>query len=162
MPGIRSPFFRLRNLLAILAVAFGYFALARLSLEFAFQQSNATPLWPPSGFAFAIILLFGNRVAPGIMIGAFAANVAVFLSNKTTNIPTALLVSGIISIGNTAEALAGYYLLKKMVPNVNDNNYFRKVNHIFIFLLVTVIMSLVSSFVGTTAVLLGKIITPER
>jgi len=155
---IQTLYRRLSTFLSILAMAIGYFALARLSLEFAFQNSNATPLWPPSGFAFAIILLFGYRIAPGIMIGAFVVNVAVFLSNKTTNIPTALWVSGIISIGNTAEALAGYYLLKRMVPKVKDNNYFRKVNHIFIFLFVTVIMCLASSFVGTTAVLLGKII----
>ena len=110
MPGTQSLYLRLSNFLSVLAVATGYFVLARLSLEFSFQNSNATPLWPPSGFAFAIILLFGYRIAPGIMLGAFAVNVAVFLSNNTTNIPTALWVSGIISIGNTIEAIAGYYL----------------------------------------------------
>ena len=161
MARIQSLYLRLSNFLSILAVATGYFVLARLSLEFSFQNSNATPLWPPSGFAFAIILLFGYRIAPGITIGAFVVNVAVFLSSKTTNLPTALWVSAFISIGNTAEALAGYYLLKRMVPEVKDNNYFRKVNYIFIFLLVTIIMCLASSFVGTTAVLLGKIILIE-
>jgi hypothetical protein len=38
-----------------------------------------------------------------------------------------------IGIGNTAESVTGWWLLRKMVPGVSDNNYFNKVNTIFSF-----------------------------
>jgi PAS domain S-box-containing protein len=158
MPGPGLSHARLRYFLLMVAVAAGYFILARASLLLSFQFSNATPVWPPSGFAFALLLLFGYRLAPGVLAGAFAANVFVFLSNHTADLPTALWVSLIISLGNTAEALAGCYLLKKMVPS-ESNNYFSKTNHIFHFVLTAFVMSLVSSITGTAAILLGGIIT---
>jgi PAS domain S-box-containing protein len=162
MSGLQSPHARLQHFLLILLVATGYFVLAKMSLFLSFQSSNASPVWPPSGFAFAIILLFGYRLAPGILLGAFAANLVVFLSNQTTDIPTGLWVSFTICIGNAAEALVGYYLLKKLVPNVRNNNYFRKVNHIFRFSFAATAMSLAGSTIGTTAIFSGNIIAPGQ
>ncbi len=162
MPGILSIQKRWPHLLRILIVAISYFILARLSLFLSFQSSNATPIWPPSGFAFAMIILFGYRITPGILLGAFAANSVVFQIDHGADISTALWVSFIISIGNTAEAITGYYLLKKLIPGVKDNNYFNKVNHIFYFFPVAIVMSLVSSSIGTAAIYLGKFITAAQ
>ena len=159
MSGILSIRNRLPHLLRILIVAISYFILARLSLLLSFQSSNATPIWPPSGFAFAMILLFGYRITPGILLGAFAANLAVFRLDHDADLSTASWVSFIISIGNTAEAITGYYLLKKLIPGVKDNNYFSKVNHIFYFFPVAIIMSLVSSSIGIASIHLGNFIT---
>src|SRR4026207_1958388 len=114
---------RARNVLWILLVGIIYFLPARISLQLAFQSSNATPVWPPSGFAFAAILLLGQRIAPGILLGAFAANLVTFLNNDTIDTFTATWVSLLISLGNTAEALVGNYLLKKFIPGKRDNNY---------------------------------------
>src|SRR5882757_390956 len=105
-----SPHSRLRNFIEILSTAALYFILARLSLLLQFQSSNATPVWPPSGFAFAMILLLGYRIIPGIMLGAFAANLLIFHINKTAALPESIVLSFFISIGNTAESIAGYYL----------------------------------------------------
>ena len=123
---VASSHSRFRYMPYLLLTGAVYFILARLSLLLEFQSSNATPVWPPSGFAFAIILLLGYRVAPGIMLGAFAANIFVFLSNKACDLPTAIWLSFVIGIGNTTEALAGYYLLKKMLPQAGLKNFFLK------------------------------------
>jgi len=139
-------------------IATAYFILARVSLLLSFQTSNATPVWPPSGFAFALMLYYGNRIAPAILAGAFAANLVVFNLNNVAELPTTIWVSFHIAIGNTAEALTGWWLLRKVVPGVNDNNYFNKVNPIFRFLFVVLVMCLVSSVIGTTAVYAGSII----
>jgi len=56
--------------LAVIAV--GYFALveaAQLLLNAA-----AMPLWPPTGLAFGLFLLRGNRIWPAILVGSFCAN----------------------------------------------------------------------------------------
>jgi signal transduction histidine kinase len=153
---------RLRYVLEILFIAGVYFILARLSLILQFKSSNATPVWPPSGFAFAIILLLGYRIAPGIMLGAFAANVFIFLSNKTCGLGTAIWLSFVISIGNTSESLVGYYFLNKIIPNARIKNVFLNVNHIFRFSFVTGLMCLVSCSIGTTAVFLAKTITANQ
>jgi PAS domain S-box-containing protein len=157
-----SSYPRLRYMLTILLIAGAYFILARLGLLLQFQSSNATPVWPPSGFAFAVILLLGYRVAPGIMLGALVANIFVFLSNKACDLPTAIWLSFVISIGNTMEALVGYYLFKKMIPKAGLKNFFLKVNHLFRFSLTTVLMCIVGCTIGATAVLLARVVMPNQ
>src|SRR5687768_4476622 len=107
-----SKYPRLQRLLEIIITATIYFFLARLCLLLQFENSNAAPLWIPSGFAFAMILLLGKRIVPGILIGAFSANAVVFISHSI-GLSTAIVVSLIISLGNAGEAIAGYYLIKK-------------------------------------------------
>ena len=152
----------LHHSLLLFQIAAAYFILARVSLLLSFQASNATSVWPPSGFAFALMLHYGNRIAPAILAGAFIANVVVFQLNNAADLLTTISVSLMIGIGNTAEALTGRWLLRKIVPGVSDNNYFNKVNPIFRFLLVVIVMCLVSSIIGTTAVYSGSIIDSSQ
>lgn len=128
----------------ILVVTLTYYVAARLGLVLAFQKTNASPVWPPSGIAFAFVLLRGYRVWPGILIGAFLANVAVFIANRaivlpsilvfffspvsflqwcaTTEIPSIIAVSFVIGIGNTLEALFGAFLLHRFVSSPNPTS----------------------------------------
>ena len=65
---------RLSTAIKVILIAIVYFVIAVSGLQYALQSSNATPLWPASGFAFGIILMGGRSLAPGIFLGAFAAN----------------------------------------------------------------------------------------
>src|SRR5258705_8570239 len=150
------------TILKIFIVAGIYFVLARVSLLLAFANSNVSPVWPPAGFAFAMMLLWGYRMAPGIFLGAFAANVIVFLSNHACDFPTASWVSTIISLGNAGEAAVGTFLLRKFLPSVKNQNLFISSNSIFWFLYTAVVMCLVGCIVGPTALLLAKIIPSEH
>ncbi|HEY6122530.1 MAG TPA: PAS domain S-box protein [Pyrinomonadaceae bacterium] len=85
-----------RQFLIILAVAAIYFGSAKLGLSFAFIHSSVSPIWPPTGVALAAVLLFGNRVWPGIFLGAFIANAIT---------PVTLPIAASIAVGNTLEAL---------------------------------------------------------
>src|SRR5207237_9858279 len=58
----------------VLALAGVYFAAAKLGLSMAFVADQVTAVGPPTGIAFAAVLLFGARVWPGILVGAFLAN----------------------------------------------------------------------------------------
>ena len=53
---------------SLLAVV--YFAAAKGSLVLAIPPGYATAVWPPSGIALAAVMLLGNRVWPGIWLGA--------------------------------------------------------------------------------------------
>ena len=57
------------------AVALAYFILAKVGLALASLHPSASPIWPPTGFALAIVLLRGYRVWPAIFLAAFVANV---------------------------------------------------------------------------------------
>jgi signal transduction histidine kinase len=81
-----------------------YFALARGSLMFASLNASATPIWPPTGLAIALLLVRGNSLLPAIVLGAFAANYM-----TTPSIAT----SAAIAIGNGLEALIAALLLSR-------------------------------------------------
>jgi PAS domain S-box-containing protein len=81
-----------------------YFLAGKLGLKLAFLNASATAVWPPTGIAFAVLLLFGYRLWPGIFLGAFLVNV--------TTAGSALTTLG-IATGNTLEGLAGAWLVNR-------------------------------------------------
>src|SRR6266850_1805099 len=80
-----------------------YFVIAKLGLRFATIGESISPVWPPTGFAIASLLLLGWRYWPAILAGAF-------LANATTHIP--LLAAAAIGCGNAGEALVAAYLMR--------------------------------------------------
>jgi|SRR5215467_2061523 len=61
-------------IIELAAIAFIYFWLVKLGLTLASINASASPVWPATGFALAILLIRGYRVWPAILIGAFLAN----------------------------------------------------------------------------------------
>jgi two-component sensor histidine kinase len=94
----------LTTIIEIVAVAVIYAAVAKLSLALASINPSASPVWPPTGLALASVLLLGQRVWPGILAGAFAANAA-----TAGSLATSLAIAG----GNTLETLVGAYLINR-------------------------------------------------
>ncbi len=97
---------RISRLGPVLTLAAVYFAAAKLALLLAIPPGYATAVWPPSGIALAAVLLFGNRLWPGVWLGAALVNLTVQAS-----LPAAVL----IGTGNTLEALAGAMLIRRFV-----------------------------------------------
>ena len=79
----------------VVLLAAVYFAAAKASLLAAIPPGYATAVWPPSGIALAALLLWGNRLWPGVWIGSFAANLTV---------EGAVLASAIIATGSSLQA----------------------------------------------------------
>jgi signal transduction histidine kinase len=130
----------------ILFTAVVYFASAYLGLILAFKDPFTSPVWPPVGVGFAMILLLGPRVWPGIAIGSLLAYMLVFWLKQVEISIATIQASTIIAIGNTIELLAGYFLLK---ISTNNGDPFRKTSETFIFLLVALVMCLIGSSLGT-------------
>ncbi|MBC9251247.1 hypothetical protein A9179_13260 [Pseudomonas alcaligenes] len=123
----------------------------------AFANSNASPVWPPSGIAFAALLLFGYRIWPGITIGAFAANLAVFAANHVATGGTSIAMSASIAIGNTLEAMVGCYMLHAWVK---ADRFLPTPLSVAQFVLITLLMCTVSAGIGTASLILSGI-APE-
>lgn len=91
--------------LARLALLAGvYFAVAKVGLMLAFVHASATTVWPPTGLALAANLVLGYWVWPGVLVGAFLANV-------TTGGDIAS--SAGVAMGNTLEGFVGAYLVNR-------------------------------------------------
>src|SRR6266436_9232514 len=94
----------LKYLVEFSGVAIIYLAVAKLSLALASVHPSATPIWPPTGYALAAVLLLGYRVSPAIFLGALVANVT-----TAGSVGTSLA----IATGNTLESLVGAYLINR-------------------------------------------------
>ncbi|MCC6075296.1 CHASE domain-containing protein [Pseudomonas sp. GCM10022188] len=151
------PTTRVQWVATLLALAVIYYAAARLGLLLAFADTNASPVWPPSGIAFAALILLGYRAWPGIALGAFAANFAVFAANHVAAGSTSVMVSLAIAIGNTLEAVVGFYLLRRWVKS---EHFLSTPLAAARFVLVTLLMCTVSAGIGTSSLILGGIAPP--
>lgn len=139
----------LRWLVHIPLVAVVYYAAARLGLLLAFQHTNASPVWPPSGLALAAMLAWGPGVWPGIFLGALLANVAEFLSIYAAPSWLLFLVSAVIAIGNTLEALVGRWLLARWI---GGRSPFDRAQDVARFVGIALLMALVSPAIGPLVV----------
>src|SRR5262249_34181659 len=71
----RTPFRRGPNYIAgLIGIGLTYFVLAKSGLALALIHPSASPIWPPTGFALAAIVLWGYRAWPAIFLGAMIAN----------------------------------------------------------------------------------------
>ncbi len=135
------------GLIEIFALAVIYYLTARVGLLLAFERTNASPVWPPAGIAFAVLLLRGYRVWPGIFIGAFAANFVVFLQSQLADLVTLGLISGLIGVGNTLEAVLGRFLYRLFISSESPLD---RAQDVFTFTMTALIMSVVSASLGAT------------
>ncbi|MGA7611632.1 MAG: MASE1 domain-containing protein, partial [Xanthobacteraceae bacterium] len=98
-----------KYIVTLVVLGTAYFVLARAGLLLATIHPSATPIWPATGLAIGCMLVFGLRVWPAILLGAFAANATNEIADFTsTNL---LLTSSTVALGNTLEALISASLL---------------------------------------------------
>ena len=131
----------------IVALAAIYVTAALAGLKLDAVAGFATLVWAPSGIALAVILIRGYGVWPGIIIGAFAANV---LSGAP--IPVALG----ISVGNTLEALAAAYALQR-IPGFR-RSLDRLIDAFALIVVAAVLSTAVSATVGVLSLYFGGIV----
>lgn len=133
-----------KRLLAILLFGIMYFIAGKLGLRLAFVNASATAVWPPTGIALALFLIFGYKIWPVIFLGAFFINL--------TTAGTILTSLG-IAFGNTLEGLIGAYLVNKFA---NGSKAFDNAQNVFKFTLLAVILStMISATIGVTSLILG-------
>jgi len=148
---------RLRTLTALLLATGAYYLLARLGLMLALAPSNASPIWPPSGFALVLLLRFGRHLWPAILAGAFLANLAVFQSNNAASLPVLLTVSLAIAVGNTAEAMVANWLSQRLgIASLGLHSQ----REVYKFGGVAAVSALASATVGVLSLELSRIVPP--
>jgi signal transduction histidine kinase/integral membrane sensor domain MASE1/CheY-like chemotaxis protein len=129
--------------LKLAIVAAIYFAAAKLGLSLASLHANVSPVWPPTGVAIAAVLLWGYRIWPAILLGAFLANLST---------PVPLATAAGIATGNTLEALSAALLLSFL----DFHKSFDRARDVFKFTLTAFLCTMVSASLGTLSLYLGN------
>jgi len=118
-----------------------YFLSAWLGFSFTYLHQSVSPVWPPTGIAFAALWLLGSEVWIGIFLGALLSN--------TLLAEGGVLVSFVIACGNTLEALVGVYMVKTYASTAP---IFQKRRDLFTFLLwAGAVAPAISATIGTLA-----------
>jgi len=126
----------------VLLLAVIYHLAVRVGLKMAHVQANTSPVWPPTGIGLAALLIFGFRLWPGISLG-------VFIGSLLTGAPVSLALG--LTIGNTVEALAAVYLLKKYVSFHNEID---RIQDVVGLLLVAIACTTIGASIGTVTLML--------
>ncbi|HUF26422.1 MAG TPA: MASE1 domain-containing protein [Gemmatimonadaceae bacterium] len=124
-----------------------YFIVARVGLGVEAVAGFASLVWPATGVALAALVRFGYRLWPGVFIGAVAANAWVGAP--------ALVAFG-IGAGNTLEAVAGTYLLRRIPGFCPSLDRLRDV--IGLIALAAGIGTMISATIGVSSLYLGGIL----
>jgi integral membrane sensor domain MASE1 len=130
--------------LKVAGLAAVYYGAAKLGLSLAFMNASISAVWPPTGIALAALIFGGYRLWPGVLLGAF-------LANSWTGVPV-YSVAG-IAIGNTCEALAGAYLLRRIADFRPSLERVRDV--VALALLAGIVSTTVSATIGVGSLLVA-------
>jgi len=90
---------------SIILFAIIHYGAVRIGLQMAFVQQNISPVWPPSGIAIAVLLIFGPRMWPGIALSVFIGSLF------DGSVP---VIAFGLALANTIESLIAVWLLRKV------------------------------------------------
>jgi diguanylate cyclase (GGDEF)-like protein/PAS domain S-box-containing protein len=125
-------------------VAVVYLAAAKLGLTTAFTAHQVTLVWPPTGLALGILMLAEADLWPGVLLGAFVANL-------TAHQPAAVALA--VAAGNTLEAMAGAWLLRRFVGTPLSQSWQRSMLAVVVF--GAVASTMISATIGVTSLCAG-------
>jgi len=121
-----------------------YIVAGKLGLMLGLINPSASAVWAPTGIAIAAVLILGQRVWPGIFVGAFVVN--------ATTAGTLLTSLG-IATGNTLEALIGAALVDRFAQG---RHAFHRPQDTFKFaFLAGMLSTTVSASIGVASLALG-------
>lgn len=148
-----------KNDFKVIGVAFIFYAAAYLGYALTFDSTTQFSTWPPSGIAFALIILMGRSAWPGITIGSLLANLMAYWNSAELTIQSLILLSAMIAIANTVEALLGNVLMKRWIqtdyPFTTTRNTFR-------FLFVSVFMCSMGALIAMSSFVSVGVVAKEQ
>lgn len=98
-----------------LLVAASYALVAIVTLAIGLFSGEASPLWPAAGIAFAVVYMWGWRLLPGVVMGAFVANLATVPASAGDDPWVRIALSVAIAAGIGLQAGVGASLVTRAV-----------------------------------------------
>lgn len=140
----------LSRLISILVLCISYAVLGRLALLLAIPPGYATAIFPSAGIAVAALLIWGNRLWPGVFFGSVLLNVWVSIELAPLTL-SGFGVAVAAATGAVLQAWAGAWLVRRVIgfPAALD-----KERDIFLFMLLAgPVACLINASFGATSLL---------
>jgi len=131
---------------SVVVLAAAYVITAKLGLLFATTNGNITMIWPASGIALAALIIFGVRLWPGVLIGAYIAD---YIATES------FMASIGMCIGATGSAVFGYWLVNKFIGKENPLS---SVISFYKFLIIAALSTGIAAHVGVTSLAFTNIV----
>ena len=128
---------RVNTVLGFLALIAVYVGVGRFGLSLAIVNESASAVWPPTGLAIAVLLIWGRRLWPAIFVGAFIVNILTH-SPAQTNLAMVMAKTFGVALGNTFEALTGAWLVQRFAGGLKA---FERVGSVFRFVVLAAVLS---------------------
>lgn len=143
----------------IVFVAVAFYASACLGHFLTFRGTVALPTWPPSGIAFALIILLGRQVWPGITIGSLVASMMSHWNDAAVPVQSLIAISSFTAVSHTIEALIGSWFVKNWI---RDDYPFKTSRAAFQFLFVALLMCVIAAGLGTFVLYICQAVSDEN
>ncbi|PZQ44141.1 MAG: hypothetical protein DI551_10745, partial [Micavibrio aeruginosavorus] len=133
-----------------LLLAVLYIATGKIGLELAVPPGYATMIWPPSGIAVGMFLVYGWRLWPGILIGSFLLNSYVGGAFETPSLffdVHHIVPAATIAAGSTLQSLVSWLLADRLIGLPLNISRVRQVS--FLFFLCGPLACIIAASVGT-------------
>lgn len=125
-----------------MAAAAGYFAAGWFGTLFALPPSSASPIWPATGMALALMLAYGNMVLPGIFLGALIAQLYAFLDiSSASKMLVSMGIGSLVAVGCCVQAWLGMWLINRYVGRHDALIEDKKILHFFVLIAVSCLVS---------------------
>ena len=132
--------------LTLAVVALGYYVVGRIGLELAYLNGAVAALWPPAGFGLAVLVLYGVRLWPAIVVGDL------FLSDYSTPLGTVLAQT----FGNTVALVVAALLMRRLT---GGRCGLERVADVLAFVACALVAAVVSAAFGPLSLRLGDVIS---
>src|SRR5262245_341572 len=138
-----------RWFLVVVVLALAYILAAKVGLAFTSLKPGASVVWPPTGIAFAALLIFGRRVWPGVFIGALIVGLTTLASW-----PAAVGCAA----GSTIEAVVGAWLVERFAHGCHA---FQTPDGVFGYaVLAGLVATVIGATIGVASLVAGHQIDP--
>jgi signal transduction histidine kinase len=138
-----------RYVAALAVVALAYYLAGRIGLELAYLDGAVAALWPPAGVGLAVLVLYGVRLWPAIVIGDL------FLGDYSTPLGTVLAQT----FGNTVALVVAALLLRRLT---GGRSGLERVADVVAFVGCALVAAVVSAAFGPLALRLGDVIAADE
>jgi signal transduction histidine kinase/integral membrane sensor domain MASE1 len=102
----------------VLALAVAYAIAGKLGLMLAIPPGYATAVWPPSGIALGLLLLWGPRYWPGVLLGSMLVNLLSSYDGSTGwTLFRSFAIATSIGGGAALQAAMGAMLLRRYLDS---------------------------------------------
>ena len=135
--------------LTLAVVALGYYVAGRIGLKLAYLNGAVAALWPPAGFGLAVLVLYGVRLWPAIVVGDL------FLGDYSTPLGTVLAQT----FGNTVALVAAAVLMRRLT---GGRCGLERVSDVLAFVASALVAAVVSAAFGPLSLRLGDVIPPDE